>query len=353
MNTDANRDQPIDSLLRRVLTERADAAASPACLDAETLAAWADGGLSESDLATAEAHAAECARCQAMLAALTKAAEAPAASRAWWRRSNLGWLVPLAAGATAILVWVAIPDRTAPTPVSRQVAESSPSDRLSADSKSVPSPDTPAAPPVQDRPRRAPAAAAPPAFPQPDVKSSAQEARAKDERDTQPATAALSEPAAAESRLDNVAAPQAAASAARTAGLRATQKEAAAAAPAEAVGGIQETASADVAVRWRARPAGVVQRSPDRGATWETLPTGVTADLVASSSPSASVCWVVGRGGTVLLTVDGRRFQRLPFPEAGDVVAVRATDRRSAIVTMADGRTFRTDNGGMAWTESR
>jgi photosystem II stability/assembly factor-like uncharacterized protein len=65
------------------------------------------------------------------------------------------------------------------------------------------------------------------------------------------------------------------------------------------------------------------------------------------------VCWVVGRAGTVLLTTDGRRFQRLPFPETDDLAAVRAMDARTAIVTTADMRNFRTTDGGQTWTPTR
>ena len=50
----------------------ADAATGPECLDADTLAAWADNALGAAELAAAEAHAADCARCQAMLAAMAR-----------------------------------------------------------------------------------------------------------------------------------------------------------------------------------------------------------------------------------------------------------------------------------------
>ena len=43
------------------------------CLDAETLAAWADGTLSRAERRLAEGRAAGCARCQSMLAAMATA----------------------------------------------------------------------------------------------------------------------------------------------------------------------------------------------------------------------------------------------------------------------------------------
>ena len=62
-----------------------------------------------------------------------------------------------------------------------------------------------------------------------------------------------------------------------------------------------------------------------------------------------SVCWLVGRGGVVLLSTDGRNWRRVAFPEATDLSAVQATDARAASVSSADGRTFSTTDGGVTW----
>src|SRR5438128_1302109 len=74
-----------------------------------------------------------------------------------------------------------------------------------------------------------------------------------------------------------------------------------------------EIASPDASIRWRIGAAGMVQRSSDGGATWETLSIGATEDLTAASAPSATVCWIAGRAGTVLLTTNGREWQRVAF----------------------------------------
>jgi photosystem II stability/assembly factor-like uncharacterized protein len=115
----------------------------------------------------------------------------------------------------------------------------------------------------------------------------------------------------------------------------------------------RDIASPDPSIRWRIGPSGSIQRTTNGGATWETLSTsssGVSDDLTAGAAPSATTVWIVGRGGTVLLSTDGRRWQRVAFPERVDLVAVRADDAVNATVTTADGRTFKTSDGGRTWS---
>jgi photosystem II stability/assembly factor-like uncharacterized protein len=109
-----------------------------------------------------------------------------------------------------------------------------------------------------------------------------------------------------------------------------------------------EIVSAEGNVRWRISGASV-ERSGDAGATWQTQSTGVSAVLAAGAAPSRTVCWVVGAAGTIVRSVDGRTWQRVPFPEAIDLRAVRASDAAHAVVTAGDGRTFATADGGQTW----
>ena len=95
-------------LLRETLQARGPAGPSQECLDAETVAAWADDTLGRDERRAAEAHAADCGWCQALVAAMAKTAP-PAAARSWWRAPAMGWLVPLTAAAAALLVWMSVP----------------------------------------------------------------------------------------------------------------------------------------------------------------------------------------------------------------------------------------------------
>jgi hypothetical protein len=95
---------------------REDARPVGQCLDADTLAAWSEGGLTGKALATAEAHAASCVRCQAILAAIARTAtvadgldtrDAGASSPSAIVR-GVRWLVPLAGAAAAAAIVLAI-----------------------------------------------------------------------------------------------------------------------------------------------------------------------------------------------------------------------------------------------------
>jgi photosystem II stability/assembly factor-like uncharacterized protein len=92
-----------------------------------------------------------------------------------------------------------------------------------------------------------------------------------------------------------------------------------------------------------------VERSTDGGASWARLDTGVGAVLTAGHAPSALVCWLVGRDGTVLLTTDAGTWQRVSLPTGNDLLTVEATDASVAIVRTVEGRAFRTLDGGVTW----
>jgi hypothetical protein len=368
-------DRSVHRLLRQALREE-DAPQGANCLDPETVAAWMDGALAADVLATAEGHAAGCARCQAVLSAMARTAP-PIARRSWWPASlTLRWLVPAAAAAaTAVAVWIAVvppgnrPDATAP---------SSEIDRLAARPEpSLASPPPPAAPaPV---PGSAPATAreAPPpparAFaksrPVPEEfkedKNKALDERAKSEVQAPELLDARRDRSETEKPADKVvaqarkqeefrrqaaAAPPVDAPAAGRAAETPAPPIASVAGFRAGRGAVTEIVSPDPASRWRIGAAGVVHRSTDAGVTFATQQTGIKTELLAGSSPARDVCWIVGRGGVVLLSTDGRTWQRRPFAEAIDLVAVSAADAKTATITTSDGRRFSTTDGGATWS---
>jgi hypothetical protein len=317
VDTSRKRDESVERLLRQSPVAPATRDRTDSCPDAETLGAWIDGGLSGTALEMAQSHVADCARCQSIAGALVRTGTPivePKPEQA--RRRWLAWLIPLTATAFAVAVWVAVPRDSGVAP--RRPA--------ALQEKSAAIAQAPAAQP-----------AAPPAT---EPADQFQVPRAKNQvRETRPA-------AGADSRDD--VAPQTARPQLRDAavgGLAAAdnlQKQEA------AVVMRTEIVSPNAQIRWRIAGQ-VVDRSSDGGVTWEAVPTGVGAELTAGAAPSTTVCWLVGRGGVVLLSIDGRSWRRVPFPESSDLMAVRAVDARVATVSTADGRIFSTSDGGATW----
>lgn len=323
---------PFDRVIRRTLTARPEPPdPSAGCLDAETIASWADGRLIRDERVAAERHAADCARCQAVLAAVATiepSAEKPGLA-AWLRLPALKWIVPATALAAALLVWAVLPNRI--------VVQHEPA--MDTLAENVPR-DVPVAPQVAEPPSPASQASAEAgnitSVQEPSVGgrvSALREQMASADAAAPSTSGAPAKPAAPAAVAPAAAPAQFAA--------RALRPEAASVPQVTIV-------SSNPASRWRTLPGGVVQRSMDGGSTWLMQQTGVTVTLMAGTSPSPSVCWLVGPSGTIVLTTDGRSWRRVAFPEPVDLVAIRSTDDGVAVTT-SDGRMFATDDGGATW----
>jgi hypothetical protein len=401
-----DREQSIERVLRERLRTRA-AERLDSCIDAETLAAWIDGALSARERKAAEAHAANCARCQALAAAVIKVSPRPPTA-SWWRAPLITWLAPLTATAAAVAVWAIVADRSPiqkPEPASAAGALASARQEPPAQAPAEPpapktstEPSRPASPARQVEGRAAPPSlkaaredrqaekedlqkrAAPVAadsaaaragsrdrtVPPPSAATAAAAPAAQAASPAAPTLPAGGPPAAPVDAVAERPSPQpaAAAAAAENATAETTQLKSALQGDARASGvtarraaafssplrgGDTTIASPDPAVRWRILGTGGLQRSIDGGASWQLQQPGAPAPLVAGAAPASTICWVVGRNGTVMLSTDGRSWRRVMFPEAADLIAVRAVDAMNATVTTADGRTFTTADGGRSW----
>lgn len=347
MSSKPDRDASVEHLLRRLRPGRIgspppDAGAS--CLDADAVAAWTDGTLTGDELATAEAHVADCARCLALVAAMARTDPSPVGVNRWSWGVTLRWLAPLAAAATVVAIWVAVPRNEPPVRESESI-------RTEAAASPKPEEQTaqlPAAPNAGDelRARRDGRLNEPKdqsaSAPAEQLQARTENIAPKQEPAAVDTPGRLTDATSARSAATPSADARAESAPERTLGLL---RPAAATAKAVAI----DIVSPDPSIRWRIGAAGLVERSTNGGSTWETLQTGVSVALTAGASPSPAVCWLVGGAGTVLLSTDGRQWQRVPFPERTDLIAVRATDGRTASVTTADGRTYSTINGGLTW----
>lgn len=312
---DVRTEQDRDRGIERWLGRRVDTPPSGACLDPDTIAAWADGTLTRDERQKAESHAADCARCQAVLAAMIRT-EPPVPARASWR-SRWPWLVPIAAGATAVALWVSVG-----TDVPRSPAPPEAKERTTASR-----PEEPASPPAPTQDRSADARRQKPApAPSPRLEG----ARRPQGQSTGATDQAAAAPAERRKAEQTFAAPQRFADVAWT-----------------------EVPSPDPDVRIRFTATGRVERSTDAGTTWTPQTIDPAVRLAGGSAPSADVCWLVGSGGSVLRSIDGTTWIRVPFPEATDLASVSATGADTAIVVTRDGRRFETRDGGRTWSAPR
>ncbi len=333
MNADHDRDRALDQALKAMLGRAHDAPITPACLDAETLAAWVDGGLDAQSVAMAEAHASNCARCQALIGTLARATPEVAAKSASPVRLWRWWLAPLAAGAAAVTLWMVVPSDRYAAPIQPKELQQAAAESPPAQARDAATPDAPAAARLQET---APSAAKD----QPDLsklaKSTARAnsagAKAALDESKRKADASMKTEMPAAERRDR-------------AELQVFEEQAARAAAAPP--------AAPPAPPSPPSPAAPQARAdgPPLGQLRAQLGLPGDVQITATASPSSTVMWFVGRAGAVLLTVDGRTVTRVPFPEQVDLTAVTASDARIAVVTTIDGRIFRTGDGGKTWRQ--
>jgi len=346
-----NKDESLHRLLRRTSRPRADARPQGACLDAETLAAWTSGSLTASERAAAETHAASCERCLDVLAAIAKTSPPPTEMPrpAWF---SIRWLVPVTTAAAAITVWVLVTgplNTEAPTPTPPAIVTNTgaPADRPPQELKAEPGART-----------RADAFEKKVASPPPRGSADRAESRRSATSNARKSGAISNKARAPAETIKPVAelpsttpAPSAAAAPPASPPTRAEasderlQRRFRTVVPWSGV-----ILSPDPKMRWRVVGRSV-ERSTDGGLTWRSQSTGTDVDWLAGSSPGAAVCWIVGRNGTVILSVDGETWRRIDFPDTTiDLVGVTARDGVAAAVNAADGRTYATTDGGRTWT---
>lgn len=358
--SDAKADR--DHILEQALKHELRAGAAPltdGCLDAETLAAWTDGGLGAAAMASTELHVSSCARCQALVATalslapgthLAPSSSAPGTAGMWrW------WLAPIAAATAAATLWMVVPEQQ---PVAPAPFDSARDGARVAQDQPAPAPAAATAPDSTSRAQSR--AAAPPAEPVPQTPAAARNALADRAAQDPPPARAREDRAQRQADLSarKEAAPQALPETVPVAGTAAAVAESAppAAAAAPPVMTLQkrmiapplEIVSPDPSSRWRVVTTGL-ERSEDGGGSWIPIRAASDEAITGGIAVTRNICWLIGRAGLVLVSVDGVTFARVNLPERVDLTAVSATDARSAVITTNDGRRFRTDDSGRTW----
>jgi hypothetical protein len=400
-----------DSMLRRGLSADAPPAAQ-GCPDADLLAAYYERSIEPAEMERFDAHLAMCARCREQIAALVRSEppnEKTLEARAPWLW-NWRWLAPAVAAIAIIVIWIGVREHNeaksepievamtqtrpqepaVPSPTVAQRA--SPARTVTGDGLSKPA----TAPNFEKKFSGAPPRglakenAEAPVIPRGrasagDAPSLTREGGGVSSAGGIAGGAVTAPPPPEDSALSQTLAQSAPADAASPASRKATkiavpQSQSAGAmtarnqlalgakipasnAPAEAKSAAadqlqvrEETSnpilipSPDVTKSWRIAASGAIEFSSDSGVTWEMQRPGLAGALTAGYSPSAKICWIVGRGGAVLRTVNGIDWIRVTSPTAEDLTAVSASSAKHVQVTSASGSLFVTKDGGKSWT---
>ena len=109
----------------------------------------------------------------------------------------------------------------------------------------------------------------------------------------------------------------------------------------------------DPKVMWRIVGKNFVERTENRGASWQGQEPAGDVQLTAGSAPSSKVCWLVGRSGVILVTKDAKHWRIVPPPVPADFAAVQAKSASSAMVITAEGMKFATTNDGKKWVPAK
>ena len=294
MDRTRQRDESIDKLLRSAFqTDRTAHETSDACVGAEMIAAWTAGTLSAPEAGAVETHLASCTSCQQVLALLARTEPPAVASGFSWTKWHLRWVVPVAATATAVAIWVAVPDDPRTAQIEDALATSAPQRAATEQPLTRPEPASPAELEKREAAPPPPAASAIEARADTQARSAAAAASARESDAIGPAAPAVPEAAAPPQQTRTLADAPADLSRQRR----------------EAFAGPLEAASPDPLVRWRITPPRTLERTTNGGQTWETV----------------------------------------ALPQAIDLTTVRAPSALTAIVTAVDGRQFRTDDQGRTW----
>ena len=110
-------------------------------------------------------------------------------------------------------------------------------------------------------------------------------------------------------------------------------------------------------VLWRAGMGGKIQRSPDAGRTWIPQASASQHDWLAGAAISDTVCWLVGRNGSIARTTDGEHWMQIASPGAAfgpanqfpDWTSVTASNAQIATIASSSNQRYRTEDGGQTW----
>ena len=346
------KDERLDAILTRTFARASDDL-TPQCPDAAVLADWFERTLDDSEARNIESHLASCGRCQSITAAMARVEDSALEPR---RISRNIWRVAVPAMAAAIAGVVII--RTGlwqPFGGNAQVARSG--QVGTASEAKAPSPPESLAlnqpvPEAAFSESSNEVAAAAPAASAPAVQQAPEAHRRMKVESPRRESASAAASAGGVATLGGLAARPAAQLMAPSQQVEIARN----APPGSSINpdvlqaSLARVSSPDGKVAWLLGEQGLILRRDQTGQVIKQA-SGVSADLTNGAALSESVCWVVGRAGTILVTIDGgSTWQKVSSPTNSDLLRASATSPKDATVYGTRGETFSTSDGGNTWT---
>ena len=347
------------------------------CPDAGLLAAYVDRALAADERFAIDAHAADCSACQqhlALLGAVSVEPAEPVAASSWLVR--WGWLVPVATAVLVVAVWTRLPDPQE-RPASVQPPRAAPESRANADvvlSAPADAAKGEALPEVRQKqklatPAEGNAANKPAAereassFAASRVDELRQEAKADTAQPLEPgqrravpqAAAPAAPPAPQAKAASEPAAPgreQQLADRARVAETAGNLSRDAASAAGTPPAALKKESAAPAVVfasaTERYRAAGHRIEQSEDGATWREVFADPSLTFGAAACSPDGTCWFGTTTGRLQRRAGGS-FVAAQLPERRPIVAIAPEAGGIAVVTIDDGRRFRTADHGATW----
>jgi len=281
--------------------------------------------LNAQSAAEVELHASTCSRCTAVLGALGLTAPVVPAHDAWTLSRVFRWLAPLTAAATAIAIWVLVPNRPM-TPVSSPAMQD-------YQLKSAPMESSAEAPKVTEE------------TPKYDMASPNAELENQQRRNQEPQNQELRSPEPRNEASRNHERPnEGSGNRNRNSNPEAAQEQFARAAP--------KTLGATAGAAAPEAPPPPAAASARAAASADALAETVTmqTDTESSARLDPRIRWRIVVPAAVERSSDGgKTWLRTTLPVA-TAAAIRAVDANRAVVTSSDGAVFYTTDGGASWT---
>ena len=315
------------------------AAAGDACIDAETLAAWVDGGLGASAAAAVELHASSCPRCIAVLAAMERSASAAAARHVWTRARLLRWLIPLTAAATAVAIWIAVPNRPVTTSIQELKSTTERADSAARPVVPVPVPvPVPEAAPVPGPPPER--ATAEPRTGNDSVEPGTRTRNPNPERGTRNVEPQAPADFRDELRREKAAPETFGAAAGSAAAPPAAAPAPRAGSPAPPSAAVRETAPMSTDTRAVETVSPRAERFAPRSA--------LSTESISPANPM--IHWRVTTPRRIERSTNGAQTWTRTAVPPGSLAGIRAVDANRAVVRTSDDREFYTVDAGRSWT---